>query len=387
MTAHQGHHRRGSVRRCGALAAALSVGLLAPAVLESGVAHAAPPTGTVYVNRDLPKNRLVPGARSGDVFTYRTTGSDGKSQISSAMVQVPAGRAPAGGWPVVVWSHDTRGVADRCAPSNRPLPADTEEIRKWISRRYAVLSPDLAGLGTPGTPLSFDTGSAARGIVDAVKAGHDVTAGLGRRWAVVGHAYGSPAAIELAHSATRMQGPRLDYRGTATESIPAESAGIYANLGPSTEVLPRAATLEVLYTLTAVRIARPAVGLGPYLTDDGVRWLNRAATACADELAPQVTNLKLGTLFTKPLGGNRAAMEVLSSAFDMPIRGFTRPVLLGQSLVDDSVSVPLALRYLNDAHRADYHAIGHTYLTVDPKQADALADNDVRQFIARLLGR
>lgn len=375
--------------RLRALVGTALAGVVVAGVLSAGTtggASAASPGG-VFVNRPLPAPRLVPGAASGDIFTYGTLGADGRPRMASAMVQLPGGRPPAGGWPVVVWSHDTVGIADRCAPSNRPTPADTGEIGTWIGRGYAVISPDLVGLGTPGTPETFDTDASARAIIDAVSASRDVTPGLSPKWVVVGHAQGAPAAVELARLATRWQTVASDYRGSVAWSIPVEFASLYANLGPATKVLPRGMALDVLYTLAAIRDTRPTLAMNGYLTAAGMRWLDRAEGACADELGAQVANLPMGTLFAKPLGGNVALMNVLAAAKSIPLRGFTRPVMLAQSLLDDNVSVPLSLRYLDDAHRADSHVLPRYYLTPAPQQADFLVDNDIRQFVAGLLSR
>ena len=108
--------------------------------------------GAVYANRELPRARTVAGAGSGNDFTYWSTGADGKAHLSSGVLMVPGGRAPAGGWPIVAWAHGSRGIADRCAPSSRPTAEDTDELRRWLGRGYAVVSTDYAGVGTPGTP-------------------------------------------------------------------------------------------------------------------------------------------------------------------------------------------------------------------------------------------
>ncbi|AZG48727.1 alpha/beta hydrolase [Gordonia insulae] len=361
------------------------------------VAHAAPATtpqppagstaGTVFANRDLPKNRLAAHAGAGDAFTYWTTGADRVARLSTGAVQVPVGRAPAGGWPIVVWAHGSRGIADRCAPSARPTTGDRDEAARWLDRGYAVVTPDYAGLGTQGTPEYFDTETTARNIIDAVRASRDVANGLARRWVVVGEGQGATAAIELARLATRAQGPTLDYRGSAVSSVPVEFDTLIGGLGPSSGTMPAGVSADVLFTLSAIRNARPTVTLDPYLTDAGFDWLDRATRLCADDLTRDVAGTNLGTLFRKPLSENRELMDAVTRSHMVPIKGFTRPVMMAQSLFDQNVIVPLSLRYLNDARTADRRVTARTYLAVNQQQFEALSDNDIRWFVSRLANR
>ena len=48
---------------------------------------------------------------------YRSTKPDGTPIAVSGIVIVPAGKPPAGGWPIVAWAHPTTGVVSHCAPS------------------------------------------------------------------------------------------------------------------------------------------------------------------------------------------------------------------------------------------------------------------------------
>ncbi|WAC56150.1 lipase family protein [Gordonia sp. SL306] len=368
----------------------LMVATVIGGVAQAVPAHAAPAgsaPGTVFTNRDLPTKSLARGAGSGDSFTYWTTGTDRTPRLSTSIVQVPGGRAPKGGWPIVVWAHGSRGIADQCAPSNQPTKADRDEMGRWLDRGYAVVVPDYAGLGTRGTPEYFDTDTTASNIVDAVRASRDVASGLARRWAVVGEGQGAGAAIELARQATRIQGPTLDYRGSAASSIPVEFDTLIGSLGPSTTSMPTGVAADVLFTLSAIRNAQPSVRLDPYLTDAGVGWLDRAARVCADDLTREFAGQTLGSLFRTPLSENRELIEAVSRTHMIPIKGFTRPVMMTQSLFDQNVIVPLSLRYLNDARAADRRVTARTYLAVNQQQSDALSDNDIRWFVSRLANR
>ncbi|NDK88026.1 lipase [Gordonia desulfuricans] len=345
---------------------------------------AAQSAGSVFANRPIPGNGLLAGARSGNQFTYWSTGADGQPHLTTGSLYLPPGAAPRGGYPVVAWAHGSRGLADDCAPSVRPTDVDVDQLRTWLSRGYAVVSTDYSGLGTPGTPQYYDLPTTAQNILDAVRASSDISDELSKAWVAVGEGQGASAAILLARNATANQGPKLDFRGSAATSIPAELAALLGNLGPSTSNLPAGLETEALYTLAAIRTAHPTVGLDDYLTAAGRTWMTKATSLCAADLTRAVGGVSLGTLFSKALSGNRELTTILNSASELPTRGFTRPVLMSQTLQDPNVVVPVTLKYLNDARVADRRVTARTYLTPDAAQAQTMADNDIRGFVARV---
>ncbi|MGW0039356.1 lipase family protein [Gordonia sp. NPDC003376] len=355
-----------------------------PTTAPTTARSAAQSAGSVFANRPIPGNGLLAGARSGNQFTYWSTGADGQPHLTTGSVYLPSAAAPRGGYPVVAWAHGSRGLADDCAPSVHPTDADVDALRSWLSRGYAVVSTDYSGLGTPGTPQYYDIPTTAKNIVDAVRASKDVSAELSRSWVAVGEGQGASAAIVLARSATADQGPALDFRGAAATSIPAEFASLLGNLGPSTTNLPAGLETEALYTLAAIRTAHPAVGLDDYLTAAGRSWMTKATSLCAADLTRAIGAVTLGSLFSKPLSGNHELTTILNSASELPTRGFTRPVLMTQTLQDPNVVVPVTLKYINDARVADRRVTARTYLTPDATQAQTMADNDIRQFVTRV---
>ncbi|MEP9417281.1 lipase [Gordonia sp. VNQ95] len=340
--------------------------------------------GTVYANRQIPGSRLYAGAGSGHQFTYWSVGADDQPHLSTGSLYLPTRPAPRGGYPVVALAHGSRGIADDCAPSVHPTDADLDQLRTWLGRGYAVVGTDYAGLGTSGTPQYFDLQATARNIVDAVAAGHDISDQLSKKWAVVGEGQGASAAVVLARGVSGARSAGLDYRGSAATSIPAEFASVIGKLGPTTTVTaPPVWVADALYTLAAIGEAHPEVGLSAYLTDTGRTWVAKAKDLCVGDLTRAATGLDLGSLFSKPLAGNTDLTTLLTSASTLPTRGFTRPVLMSQTLQDSAVIVPLTLKYITDA-RADRLVDGRTYLTPIGSQAETMSDNDVRAFVARV---
>ena len=165
-----------------------------------------------------------------ELVIYQSTRvSDGAPIGVSGIIAIPKGNPPAGGWPVVSWSHGTVGVADRGAPSmdsdeladigdptdppmtvHRKINAAPHRLlNEFLDRGWVVVMTDYEGLGTRGPhPYLFGT-SEARGVLDIVRAARtlhnrDSAAGqetISRRFVVVGHSQGGQAALFAAHLA------------------------------------------------------------------------------------------------------------------------------------------------------------------------------------------
>jgi pimeloyl-ACP methyl ester carboxylesterase len=125
---------------------------------------------------------------------YRSTLPDGKPIAVSGIVVAPFRKPPAGGWPVVAWAHGTTGVVRKCAPSLLPDPVATiPGIDRMLARGYVVVATDFVGLGADGIHPYLVGESAARAILDSVRAARQF--GGGRRYAVWGYSQGGHAAL------------------------------------------------------------------------------------------------------------------------------------------------------------------------------------------------
>jgi acetyl esterase/lipase len=136
------------------------------------------------------------GARSWRIL-YRSTGMKGEPVAVSAVLVVPDGPAPKAGRDVVAWAHPTTGVVQDCAPSlqsrwRKTIPGLDEMVKAgWV-----VVATDYPGLGTPGVHPYLVGASAARSVVDSVRAARNVKeAEAGDRFVVWGHSQGGHAAL------------------------------------------------------------------------------------------------------------------------------------------------------------------------------------------------
>jgi pimeloyl-ACP methyl ester carboxylesterase len=205
---------------------------------------------------------------------YRSTGIDGQPVTVTGLVIVPRAAAPPGGRDIVAWAHGATGIADACAPSMTDYAFLIPGIERLVNAGYVVVATDYAGLGGPG-PHAFLVGdSAARSVIDAVRAARDMrgvrTTG---RFVVAGESQGGHAALWTGRIAPRYA-PDLKLLGVAALEPPTD---LRANLTGGTNAGVRAfltsftaASWSEVYHLPLSTVVRPA----------GANLIHRIAQNC-----------------------------------------------------------------------------------------------------------
>ncbi|MHB8378826.1 MAG: alpha/beta hydrolase family protein [Acidimicrobiales bacterium] len=162
-----------------------------------------------------------------DAMTYRvlyvSRSADGHPTTSSAMLFVPTSVAPKGGRPVVAWAHPTRSPRN-VAPSrsSEPLLGMQPWLDEMVSRGWAVVATDYAGLGTPGHQSWLDGRAEANDVVGSVLAARrDPSVKAGTKWLAWGHSYGGHAVLWTAALASQLA-PSLRLVGVAAAAPVAE---------------------------------------------------------------------------------------------------------------------------------------------------------------------
>ncbi len=202
------HSRQGLRLRALSIAFAASAALILTACGTDS-----PDPGDVISKQSISAPAGVSAASSAQLVTYRIRGVGGELRDEKAVVLVPAGSAPAGGWPVVLWGHGTTGLADICAPSASPdLAQYGPYLNQYLAQGFAVVAPDFEGLGTPGGHPYLHVPSEGQAMVRAVQAARRGYPELSTRWAAVGHSQGGQAALAAAQFASLA--PELTLVGT-----------------------------------------------------------------------------------------------------------------------------------------------------------------------------
>ncbi|MCP5266898.1 MAG: alpha/beta fold hydrolase [Burkholderiaceae bacterium] len=182
-----------------ALAAALLCGasLWLAACGDSG-----PGPGEMISSKSISAPTGVTASSANYLITYRIRGVAGDFRDEKAVVLIPGGTAPSGGYPVIAWGHGTTGDADICAPSaSADLAQYGAYLNQYLAQGYAVVAPDYEGLGTPGGHPYLHVPSEGQAMVRAVQAAKAGFASLSSRWAAVGHSQGGQAALAAAEYA------------------------------------------------------------------------------------------------------------------------------------------------------------------------------------------
>lgn len=135
---------------------------------------------------------------------YRSRGLHGEPIAVSGSLTIPDFPAPSTGRGIVAWAHGTSGVARSCAPSLRDVPYHSiPGIQDMLAEGYVVVATDYPGLGTAGVHPYLVGESAARAVLDSVRAVRQVPeAQASAEYVVWGHSQGGHAALwtgQIAH--------------------------------------------------------------------------------------------------------------------------------------------------------------------------------------------
>ena len=205
----------------------------APLPPKPGPASPSAPAGVEPGRKpgDLLQFKALKGAPTGSkawTIRYVSSGIDGRTVEVSGVVVAPDLPNPLGGRPVVAWAHGTTGIEDECAPSNaQQLFERIPHLPALIALDYVVVATDYEGLGTPGVHPYLVGLSAARSVLDSVRAaGNLKQAGAGRRFIVWGHSEGGHAAL-FAGQRARDYAPELHLEGVAAISPPTDLEGVF----------------------------------------------------------------------------------------------------------------------------------------------------------------
>lgn len=323
---------------------------------SSGLPRVAPKgePGTVLAEVPLDKRVGLPNAAAQYRIAYTTKDKLGKPAVSTAAVFLPKGNRPAGGWPVVAWTHGTVGLGDECTPSINPrIPRDIEYLGRWLDLGYVIVAPDYVGMDTPGLHSYLNGKQSAVEAVDSVAALHNMKHTrdkdgtiLAKKWAVIGQSQGGGVALHVARRATeRSKKMGLDYRGAIVTGAPAYIEEFVINLGNAFPPMPLPAGMQVygLYIMAAVREAYPNIDFDSALTDEGRRMIAAAQNSCYYEVEAAVKNVNLTRAFKKPLRSVPGAEKAIREFMATPVSGYDKPVFIAHGLTDVDMPSPIGV--------------------------------------------
>lgn len=282
-------------------------------------------------------------AAQSKLITYKMpkVSNPAKETTATAVVLVPNGRAPTGGWPIVVWAHGTVGVADKCAPSaSTNLGGADSLIANLLINGYVVVAPDYEGLGSDGIHPFLNANSEGESIIHAVKAVKSFVANTSGDWMVVGHSQGGHAAIAAAERANEAG---LNFKGAVAY---APASNLDSILGGGYRQVANA-----LPTAAGISTAKAIL--------PGLQTFSALASAGIREIHP---DFKYADAFTSDRSANIAAkaesecITSLAGAFSSDITAYYDVAANAQTLYPGLSStfytVPAIAEFLNNAKLA-----------------------------------
>ena len=277
------------MKPCACLSIALMLANLAPAALAQELpkspeaaakmeaADALPLTAFYDTPADLGASRpgdllraqpfdgySLPSGATAVRILYHSLDADGHDVASSAVVLIPGGTAPPGGWPVIVWAHGTAGVARQCAPSlMKDVYYGEEGLMPMLRAGFAVIAPDYHGLGTEGPHQYVSKTAQSYDVVYAVPAAQKAAAALGPQWVVDGHSQGGLAAWAVAELEHGRRDP--GYLGAVAVAPPSRLGEVLGAAAPS-----KAAGFYIDYLAWAIGALSPSFKPSSMLSGDAL---------------------------------------------------------------------------------------------------------------------
>jgi hypothetical protein len=214
------------------------------------------------------------------LYYSRTT--HGEDVVVSAVVLIPDGKPPAGGWPVIAWAHEFRGAARQCAPSLMKNLGAGPILAMYANLGYAVVATDYSGLGADSGKPVLDMQSNAFDVIYSVAAARVAVKEIGPKWIAVGPFQGGMAALAAAESEVRDP----NYLGSVATSGVADAQEAYQRFAQGSSSSNR----MLLVLASTVKALYPEFQVSDMLKDTALPAYQRVAQTCGGETEPEFTN-------------------------------------------------------------------------------------------------
>ena len=185
-------------------------------------------------------------------------------------------------WPVVAYAHGTAGMADQCAPSGtvenniQGFGGEASLLAQVAGTGYVVVATDYEGLGTPGLHPYLVGESAARSILDSVRAVQQMEQlNVSNSFAVAGISQGGHAALH-AGQYWQTYAPELDLVGVVSMAPPSQATLIYD------AVINTDSKGFIYMALAAYDVSYDEIDVSEVLTPEGVELLAELENGCTD---------------------------------------------------------------------------------------------------------
>ena len=318
----------------------------------------------------LDHQSVLGAARNVRLLYTSTNGLDESSILTvSGALFIPAGEPPTGGWPIILWSHGTVGIADHCAPSwTGYVPFHQEYLAQWLSQGFAILASDYQGLGTEGIHPYLATRPAAYSNLDLLRAMRNSKYNLSDRVVVVGQSQGASAAIATAAYA-QSYAPDTSILGVVATGVPffsPEAIVALQQARPKDRVDPMLG--YNFLALTLVEQLVPDFSLEDYVFEAVIPTARAVTDVCNRDMRARIAKEKLtydGTFKKSP----EEPLKVAFAAMGLPTLKLPVPIYVGVGAQDKDTPPKMQANFIHKACAEDsqIQAVlyqGHDHLSV-----------------------
>jgi pimeloyl-ACP methyl ester carboxylesterase len=278
----------------------------------------------------------VPTGAKAVRILYHSLDAGGGDVATWGGVLIPAGTAPAGGWPVIAWSHGTSGVARQCAPSlQKDMEYGEEGLMPMVRAGFAVVATDYHGLGTEGPHQYVNKIAQARDVIYSVPAARAAVPSLGQRWVVVGHSQGGLSAWSVAEMQATIKDP--NYLGAISVSGAADLKSILQMMGDAGS----SAAYYLVYMAYAIHAGTPEFKPSDMLAGEALKRYPAVTTqGCWDYAYASFLDVKPGKVLKAGWDQTEGAQRFFkaSELGASPVAG---PLLVLTGEADQTVPFPL----------------------------------------------
>lgn len=289
------------------------------------------PPGTL-IRSEPGKTYRLPAGVTATRIAYLSRSASDEPVMTTAVVLVPYGDSPKGGWPVIAWAHGTAGVARGCAPSlMKDLYYEWEGLFEYPLLGYAVVATDYAGLGSEGPHQYMSIAAQAHDVIYSIPAARAAVPALGARWVAVGHSQGGAAVLEV--SALVRQTPDPGFLGTVSLAPPTD---LFAMWHESTDA-NSAATGYLGIIALGIKAADPSFDVKDMLGQATLAKLPLIRDeACLDAAGGLLADAPADQLLVKGWADNPAVVRFARSNRPDQAPGYG-PIYLLQGAADETI--------------------------------------------------
>ncbi|MFG1173942.1 lipase family protein [Erwiniaceae bacterium CAU 1747] len=347
------------------------------------------PNGVMVEKMPLPEAHGLMEASSQYLIRYTSiSGVDGKThREDTGAVFLPKGPAPQGGWPVVVWTHGTIGVANHCAPSLNPRSdRDKQYLNTWLSLGFAVVAPDYAGLGSSGLHHYLNARSEAWSVLDSISASLK-SFPLSNKIIIVGQSQGAHAAF-AASGYQPSYAPALHVMGTVLTGTPYINADTsVSDIFSASQSAAEGGDPKIpyaYYIFLSAADSNKSLKAADYFQKDAVADVALAKNLCITALTQHVMDNKLNDKNTF-LPNFQDLLNTQLDSLRYNTLKINHPVFIGIGLQDVNVPTAMQQRFARDVKAAGTPVDVHEYAGMNHSETVNVSLRDSVPFVFQIL--